>query len=398
MLEDSAHWMKTSDDLFYTPVIPVTLINPADDHFFHACGILLRMALFWGQDILPVSPMLIALLLEDFDAAIDKSFLQAVTPDMAARFATWPPRRVPVAGSATGQTMFDVNIREDPMSLILEHVPATQVSHIRVVSEESTDYMTKVIAAAVFFHTNLNEVQECSLNAIYKALRKGLDQQGLQQRQRTRTRSEEEEPPKWSLLQTFEDFSVSRFVAGLCANRRVMSYADVLPLLRKEILVSPMELEYNSALNYEEVSDRWMQAFKRYLSGVGHPDHETFQDEALGRLAESPKGADTLRAELFLRAISDSSYLPKDMEPSADGEEGGIEVRFMTAIPGRGPEDVTSDHLHIFFHTCFTSMDVALNQQMVELLEFVPEDIKITTPFDVYMHAVLLTASGYNTL
>ena len=105
-----------------------------------------------------------------------------------------------------------------------------------------------------------------------------------------------------------------------------MSYADVLPLLRKEILVSPMELEYNSALNYEEVSDRWMQAFKRYLSGVGHPDHETFQDEALGRLAESPKGADTLRAELFLRAISDSSYLPKDMEPSADGEEGGIEV------------------------------------------------------------------------
>ena len=86
------------------------------------------MALFWGQDILPVSPMLIALLLEDFDAAIDKSFLQAVTPDMAARFATWPPRRVPVAGSATGQTMFDVNIREDPMSLILEHVPATQVS------------------------------------------------------------------------------------------------------------------------------------------------------------------------------------------------------------------------------------------------------------------------------
>ena len=44
-------------------------------------------------------------------------------------------------------------------------------------------------------------------------------------------------------------------------------------------------------------------------------------------------------------------------------------------------------------------MDVSLNKEVAAMLVEIPDDTSIATPFDVYIHAILLTTTqDYNTV
>ncbi|KAI0325882.1 hypothetical protein GY45DRAFT_1383890 [Cubamyces sp. BRFM 1775] len=236
MLEDSSHWMKTLDDLFYTPVIPGINVTDKDKLAFHT--------------------------------ATEGLFLYAITPTLASRLSTWPPPRIPLDGSDTGETIYKVKLGRDPMNLVIEFVPYTQVSrarsviaHIRALPEDEAEHMRKKLAAGLLFQADIRELQGDSQSKIFHALREGLNQHDLRQ---------------------------------------------------------------------------------QAMDGSGHPEDPEFIFPAHDSQAQ---GAEALRALLFVRAISDSDYLPRD---TGSNGEGGIEISFVTEIPSKNektPENLLTAHV-----------------------------------------------------
>ncbi|KAI0658216.1 hypothetical protein C8Q70DRAFT_1055208 [Cubamyces menziesii] len=351
LVEDSDRWIQTSGGQFYTPIIHSTGATDDDIQHFTACGILLRLAVFWDQDLLPISPMLFALVLGGVESATDLDFLYAVAPDLARRLATWPPPRTQCPIS--GDTVYAVHHGRDPMNLILELLAGyTQISRIRRLPEAQAEGMRETLMAALLFHTQ--EIKEASLHPIFKAIRDGFNQRA------------------------FKD-------PALTASSHFWSYAALVPLLRQNVKVWPTHRGYDEDLDYGELAGQWMKAFVRYLSGTGHPNNAMFPTNAtLGR------GAALLRPTLFIRAVSDSNYLPRQINPL---NEGSIQINFVSYI------GVREHSVNASFHTCFTSMDVSLNKEVAAMLVEIPDDTSIATPFDVYIHAILLTTTqDYNTI
>ncbi|KAI0659204.1 hypothetical protein C8Q70DRAFT_933581 [Cubamyces menziesii] len=373
LVEDSDRWIQTSGGQFYTPIIHSTGATDDDIQHFTACGILLQLAVFWDQDLLPISPMLFALVLGGVESATDLDFLYAVAPDLARRLATWPPPRTQCPIS--GDTVYAVHHGRDPMNLILELLAGyTQVMPSSSCHEAQAEGMRETLMAALLFHTQ--EIKEASLHPIFKAIRDGFNQRGLQRPGTDRI---------FSLLETFNGIKTARFVAAFCANRQILSYAALVPLLRQNVKVRPTHRGYDEDLDYGELAGQWMKAFVRYLSGTGHPNNAMFPTNAtLGR------GAALLRPTLFIRAVSDSNYLPRQINPL---NEGSIQINFVSYI------GVREHSVNASFHTCFTSMDVSLNKEVAAMLVEIPDDTSIATPFDVYIHAILLTTTqDYNTV
>ncbi|KAJ2995317.1 hypothetical protein NUW54_g7408 [Trametes sanguinea] len=385
MVQDSDHWMKTSDEQYYTPVIPGTPVSAADLEYFRGCGVMLRMALFWQQDIVPVLPMLLALLVGGLEAAMDRNFLAAVAPELAQRLATWPPPRLP--SPTSGRLEYQLQLGQDPMNMIMEFIPNTQIAHIRRLSVADAEGMMLRLASELLFHTQDVE------HAIFAALREGLDQKNLRREMldgRTRTGSLLE------CLQTFRDVSVPQVVAGLCCNRRISSYAVLIPMLKHSMGISPNDREFHEQLDYSRLADRWMQALARYLSGTGHPNDEAFahlqQTDSDQEISPASLG-EAFRPTLFMQAISDSPFIPRNRS----GGEAEIEIRFVSSITD---QDFAVGHAAVWFHTCTLTMDVVLDEEVAAMLdEHMPEDPSVTTRFDVYIHASLLGAfKDYNTV
>ncbi|KAL7278897.1 hypothetical protein ACG7TL_006728 [Trametes sanguinea] len=317
LAEDAQHWMKTSDDEYYTPVIPGTPVSHEDLVYFKSAGIVIRMALFWGQDLLPISPMLLALLIGGLNAATDTEFLAVAAPELAGRLATWPPPRTTITSDNQEREVYDVQNGRDPMNMIMEFVPNTQVHHIRSLTATGVAELTPHLASALLFHT-----QDIN-HPIFEALKDGLNYRarGLQEHAQGEGSSRHE-----TLLETFEGFSVPEVVAGLCLNRRITSYADLIPLLKPTVAIQEGDPAFSYGINYQVLAERWMAALKRYLSGTGHPDHDLFSqmqaDSSNAAIESAAAAGENYRSTLFLQAISDSPFIPRGRM----GDDADLEV------------------------------------------------------------------------
>ncbi|KAI0349951.1 hypothetical protein OH77DRAFT_1593900 [Trametes cingulata] len=384
MVSDEGYWIKTSDDQFYTPLVPGTPLTDDDIKYWKGCGVMLRIALLWNQNILPVSPLLLALLLGGLDAATDSSLLQCITPELAARLETWPPPLITCPN--TGEMVYDVQLGRDPMNLIMQFIPNTQISRIRRLSQANSEALTMPLTTGLLFQTQ--EIKTDALHPIFEAMRDGLDDKGLTKWESTDDEDNSAVLIESTLIQTFQEAGVTipLVVAGLTSSRRVMSYASLIPLLKSKCRIREYHFGFNPELHYEELVERWMGWLIRYLSGSGPPDHESFNsgDRENDALADS-----VLRPTLFLRAISGSEYLPDEDQP--------LTVNFVASLANDDlPDAVTPD---VWFHTCSLTMDVPLNQHVAGLVDQVmPENHTSTTPFDLYIHALLLHSKEYNTL
>lgn len=191
MVRDRARWTRTADDEYYTPAIPGTPVADTDLVYFKACGIMLRLAFLWGQDTIPISPMLLALLISGPEAAMDREFLSALAPEIAKRLATWPPQRIP-SRERPEQMVYDVSTGKDPMNLVGQYVPGNthvsravsisgstlnikplQVTHIMNLSPAGIESLNTLIQSGLLF-----EAREPT-HPIFDALRLGLNHLNL---------------------------------------------------------------------------------------------------------------------------------------------------------------------------------------------------------------------------
>ena len=59
-------------------------------------------------------------------------------------------------------------------------------------------------------------------------------------------------------------------------------------------------------------------------------------------------------------------------------------------FPFHAHADSDSVHQGVSIHTCFSTIDVLLNQDVANILEQdIPEDPSVTTLFDCYIHTIL---------
>ncbi|RDX43189.1 hypothetical protein OH76DRAFT_1422087 [Lentinus brumalis] len=116
MVKNGRYWIKTSCDDFYTPLISGLHLSSEDLKYFNTCG---------AMDILPVSPLFLALVLDSWAEATNNLFVHSVAPGLASRLATWPPPRVPRASNPE-ELEYDVRPGQDPMNMVVEIVPNIQ--------------------------------------------------------------------------------------------------------------------------------------------------------------------------------------------------------------------------------------------------------------------------------
>jgi len=76
---------------------------------------------------------------------------------------------------------------------------------------------------------------------------------------------------------------------------------------------------YDPQINYTQMEARWVELFKAYLRGLGHPSSER-QISVSDEDRFNARNSSTLRPELFVQAISGSKYLPLL-------SDGGFKVR-----------------------------------------------------------------------
>ena len=106
-------------DNYFTPVnLPSLAIQDDDIEDFKFYGFLIRQTIFFGFDLLPISPFLLALILtEDLTLAFSPSFIQKVGNTAASRLSSWPP--IPIM-QPNGTTQLGLDLSQDPMRLLME--------------------------------------------------------------------------------------------------------------------------------------------------------------------------------------------------------------------------------------------------------------------------------------
>ncbi|TFK79326.1 hypothetical protein K466DRAFT_606228 [Polyporus arcularius HHB13444] len=375
MVKNGRYWIKTSCDDFYTPLISGLHLSSEDLKYFNTCGVMVRLALLWSQDILPVSPLFLALVLDSWAEATNNLFVHSVAPGLASRLATWPPPRVPRASNPE-ELEYDVRPGQDPMNMVAEIVPNVQPSHVRHLPLDQVENVTDQLTAGLLFHSynhNSNNHEE-----IIQAFHSGLD-------------CLVKEAPPVRLVQTFGTASIAKILTGLSASRQVHSPTPLIPLLQPKLLTGEGAGPLDPDLDYEVLMKRWMASFTRYLYGRGHPQHD-----ALSITAEDDPRADVLdegfRATLFLTAVTESPYIPED------SDDNSIELNFRTRFTGPDSNIGAAAAAGIWAHTCSRTLDILLDAQVANLLPAeLPLDPSITTDFDVYIHAALLRTEEYNT-
>ena len=126
MVHNGRYWIQTTRDGYYTPLVSGLPLSIEDLGYYGICGAMIRMALLWSQDLIPISPLFLALVLGTWDEATNPLFLHAVAPALAQRLATWPPQRVPDA-PGSDVMVNEIRLGEDPMNMVMEIIPNAQV-------------------------------------------------------------------------------------------------------------------------------------------------------------------------------------------------------------------------------------------------------------------------------
>lgn len=85
---DVRHW-QTTDDGFLTPVFLTLGPTPCDLESFRLYGFLIRLALMWDLDLLPINPALIILLRTDYHTVIQRDVIVTVTPTAHEQLCSW---------------------------------------------------------------------------------------------------------------------------------------------------------------------------------------------------------------------------------------------------------------------------------------------------------------------
>lgn len=132
----------------------------------------------------------------------------------------------------------------------------------------------------------------------------------------------------------------------------------LIPLLTHEVDIESYHPEFDEDLAYNMHGYQWMQAFQRYLSGIGHPEDEMFaslQQPGHSLLRE------TFRATMFLRAITGSGYLPRVSGDNEDATKIRVrcilrDVRNMTADSANRSNSSPLSPISTWFDICYTCL------------------------------------------
>jgi len=110
------HWVTTPTDDYFTPVdLPEFVLQNGDKQDFEFYGFIIRQSLLWGFDLFPISPFLLAIILDGEKLALQDNLIASVALDAAKRLATWPPKR-----RQEDDALLDLEYGKDPLNLLAE--------------------------------------------------------------------------------------------------------------------------------------------------------------------------------------------------------------------------------------------------------------------------------------
>jgi len=138
VVSNTHHWVGMTDD-YFTPVnLPSLAIQDDDIEDFKFYGFLIRQTIFFGFDLLPISPFLLALILtKDLTLPFLPGFIEKVGDTVASRLSTWPP--IPVM-QPNGTTQVILDLSNDPMRLFMESDILQNFQVCSFLSDWSTAY------------------------------------------------------------------------------------------------------------------------------------------------------------------------------------------------------------------------------------------------------------------
>lgn len=180
---------------------------------------------------------------------------------------------------------------------------------------------------------------------------------------------------------------------------------DLLPALSARIVESPADVlglityitDYHTPAETIVLSPyetKWKAALCRYLSGIGHLNHEAINAIVSVEDRQAVAGEATFRARAFLRFLTGSDVLPTR---SVGSTSRPIKITFTDVRPRSAQAramQMEPGHLEraapLSARTCFMAGDAPLSSHVREMLDLgLPEDFSQATPFDVYIHATV---------
>ncbi|KAJ6505144.1 hypothetical protein C8R45DRAFT_923436 [Mycena sanguinolenta] len=182
-----------------------------------------------------------------------------------------------------------------------------------------------------------------------------------------------------TLGQTFGS-SLGSLVIKMSSGR--LQHPDELIARLKWITMGDPSLRASEAL-YE-------RAFIRYLRGTGRVHHPLFPAESQTEFEQNIAPEDPLiRSLIFLMCATRSPLLPLTSDE--------IELCFLTALPGPGPDPASMSPTHNPNHwldsispvkarTCFTGVEMPLRGVTELLAQPIPDDSTTATDFDIYQY------------
>lgn len=126
VVSNESHWVQIGEEFFSPLNLASQFVTASDLREFKTYGFILRQTFFWGFHAYPISPFIIALMLQDINAAISQDFIERVAPAAAARLRTWPPSSIT---NSNGTRTLQLAYGADPMALLNSTLSNIQVSH-----------------------------------------------------------------------------------------------------------------------------------------------------------------------------------------------------------------------------------------------------------------------------
>ncbi|KAF5375693.1 hypothetical protein D9615_009387 [Tricholomella constricta] len=356
MVAKSSHWKQISENLYTPLLIPGLVPSPDDILAFKTYGLIIRLTLLHGHQILPVSPYLLLHLIHTFEDTINEDLMNKVTPEIAARLATWPPH----TNNASAATLNLVH-GQDPMNLVYDWIPQLDIMHIRSLSDTSFIAFKKQLAAGLLFGTiEWNSIRS---NPLFLAMKSGFNDVLVESPSLLA-------PP--SFIQSFGEVKQTlQILNSLYVGCVVVDPNQVVDLIR----VSPVD--HNGVEDYAAFETRALQCIARYLRGQGYPMGEGSEERQDARFSHP-----TSRARQFLKALT--------------GSGPQILINFInTFSPAQIIATATGCHTHV----CSQTMDFLINDGTKSLItpEYTNAAIGVSTPFDRWFATVIDTpADEYN--
>ncbi|KAF8059317.1 hypothetical protein FPV67DRAFT_1675470 [Lyophyllum atratum] len=362
MVAKSTHWTPISENLHTPLLIPGLEPSPDDILAFKTYGMIIRLTLLHGHQILPISPYLLLHLIHTFDDAIDEDLMNKITPEIAARLATWPPQTNSASAAA-----LNLEHGQDPMNLIYDWIPQLDVRHIRSFTDTSFVAVKKQLASGLLFGTiDWNSIRS---NPLFLAMKSGFNDVVVE------SPTSLAPPP---FIQSFgEAKQTLQIIHGLYIGRVVVDPTQVVDLIH----ISPVD--HNGVEDYATFETRALQCIARYLRGQGYPMGEGSEERHDARFSHP-----TFRPRQFLKALTGSEYLT--------GNGPQILINFVNTF---GPAQALATAAGCHIHVCSQTMDFLINDSTKSLItpEYTNAAIGVSTPFDRWFATVIDTpADEYN--